>query len=98
MTSSESRCSVCGGYFGNVVFRVVVISATMERICCGSMPGGRAAGDAGVWAAEVEGGFGRGAMGVFSLFSCDELELVGSIGDEGSGDRKLSVGSESICV
>lgn len=90
MTSSESRCSVCGGYFGNVVFRVVVISATMERICCGSMPGGRAA--------EVEGGFGRGAMGVFSLFSCDELELVGSIGDEGSGDRKLSVGSESICV
>lgn len=45
------------------------------------------------------GGFTRGAMGVFSLFvSCEEAELEGSMGDDGSGDMKFSVDSDSVWV
>lgn len=87
---------MCGGYCGNVDIKVEVISTSIEMICCGSTPGGRATGTG----AEAGGGaFGRGAMGVFSLLlSWEDDELDGIVGDDGSGGRKVSAGSESVWV
>lgn len=81
---------------GNVDVRVDVISVSMEAICGGSSPGARGGG-AGA-GADVGGGFTRGATGVFSLLvSCEEeAELEGgNMGDDGSGDMKFSVDSDS---
>lgn len=47
-------------------FKVEVISVSIEMICGGSVPGGRAVEEAGT---DVDSGFARGAMGVFSLLS-----------------------------
>lgn len=75
--------------------RVEVISASIELIWGGRAPGGSGAAGAGA-KVDVEGALTRGATGVFSLLvSCDEGKLDCSIGDDGSGDRKFSVGSDS---
>lgn len=85
---------------GNIDIKVDVISASIEVICGGKVPGGRAvaAKEVGV---EVGGRFICDVIGAFSLLvSCEDedIELSGSIGDEGKGDKKLSVGSVSVRV